>query len=398
MPSTTIVCNSYPPEIGAAPTRIYNLAQLLKTAGYAVEVICALPNYPTGRIHPDYRGKLRVTEVLEGITVRRLPLLPSKARKGFWRMVSMATHAASLGAFLLPHLLRKKPSLVIVSSPPLPMAAAGVSIAKAAGCAVLLNVSDLWPLSALELGAVKEGRLYRTLEGLEARMYRRADAVMGQSEKILEHILARVSRPSFLYRNLPEALPGLALKIPPQTTRRLLYAGQLGPVQGIADICEAHEFAALGIELHIYGDGPERGRIAEYVAEHPACGITLHKPVPLDALPALLTGFDAALVPLRTPLTGAVPSKLFTAISAGLPVLFCGGGEGEGIVQQHGLGWVSTPGDRAALENILRGFSGASAADHAAMKQHCHTAAATVFSKQEQDAGFLKFLSAVLAA
>lgn len=404
MPSILIVCNSYPPEIGAAPTRIYNLAHLLRDAGYAVEVVCALPNYPTGRIHPDYRGKLRVTEVLEGITVRRLPLLPSASRKGFRRMVSMATHAASLAAFLLPHLLRRKPRLVIVSSPPLPMAAAGASVAKAVGCRVLLNVSDLWPLSALELGAVKQGRLYRALEGLEMRMYRRADAVMGQSDTILAHVAAHVTRPCFLYRNLPatapareDAMPHSHNSLAPHSVRRLLYAGQLGPVQGIADICEAHDFAALGIELHLYGDGPERGRIAERIAEHPACGITLHKPVPLDGLPALLAGFDGALVPLRTPLTGAVPSKLFTAVAAGLPVIFCGGGEGARVVDEHGLGWVSAPGDEGGLDHALRQFSAQPMDDARAMKLRCHDATRTTFSKPAQDAAFLKFLAEVLA-
>lgn len=361
-----------------------------------MEVVCALPSYPTGRIHPDYRGKLRVTEVLEGITIRRLPLLPSTSRKGFRRMVSMATHAASLATFLLPHLLRKRPCLVIVSSPPLPMAAAGVAITTMARCRTLLNVSDLWPLSALELGAVKDGRFYQLLEGLEARMYRRADAVMGQSKEILTHVLARVKRPHFLYRNLPETLLPPGSTPPFNRLRRLLYAGQLGPVQGVGNICEAHDFASLGIELHLYGDGPERGRIAEHIAEHPACGITLHKPVPLGELPALFTGFDAALVPLRTVLTGAVPSKLFTAISAGLPVVFCGGGEGAHIVRDHSLGWVSAPGDKGGLESVLRQFSTQPADDLAAMKQRCHDASQTLFSKPAQDVAFLKFLSDVL--
>ncbi len=403
-----LVCNSYPPEIGAAPTRMYGLAQLLRGAGYAVEVVCAMPNYPTGRILPGYRGKLHAKEIQEGVLIRRLPFFPTAARGGWRRVGSMASHAASLWALLFLYLLRRKPALVIVSSPPLPMAAAGVAIARAVGCRVLLNVSDLWPLSALELGAVRPGPVYRALEGLERRMYRRAHAATGQSEEILQHISQVVERPLFLYRNLPGRgeqraasgdadLPHSHIATPSHSPRRLLYAGQLGPVQGIAGICAQHDFAALGLTLSLYGDGPERTRIQEIIGAAPGRGVTLHDPVPLSSLPALLHGFDAALVPLTRALTGAVPSKLFTAVGAGLPVIFCGGGEGARIVELHGLGWVSSPGSQDGLRTSLYNLSTQTAEEHAAMRRRCAEAAQTIFSKEAQDTAFLQFLATVFS-
>ena len=168
-------------------------------------------------------------------------------------------------------------------------------------------------------------------------------------------------------------------------------------MQGIADICETHDFAALGLELHLYGDGPERARIAERIAGDPGCGIVLHTPVPLAEMSAVMSGYDAALVPLRRSLTGAVPSKLFAAVASGLPVVFCGGGEGAKLVEQHRLGWSIPPGDPNALREALQQLAALSTEDLRALQERCSAAASRVFSKPVQDAAFLRFLAKTLS-
>ena len=50
-----IVSNYYPPEIGAASNRIYNLSNSLSKYYDSVNVIAPLPNYPTGKIYKNYR-------------------------------------------------------------------------------------------------------------------------------------------------------------------------------------------------------------------------------------------------------------------------------------------------------------------------------------------------------
>ena len=60
-----IVSPSYLPEIGAAPSRITNMAEGLSGLGIKVDVLTCLPNYPKGRIFDGYRGAFSKTEDTE---------------------------------------------------------------------------------------------------------------------------------------------------------------------------------------------------------------------------------------------------------------------------------------------------------------------------------------------
>ena len=52
----------YSPEVGAAPTRIANMAEGLKAQGADVDVLTCLPNYPKGKIFDGYKKKFSVVE------------------------------------------------------------------------------------------------------------------------------------------------------------------------------------------------------------------------------------------------------------------------------------------------------------------------------------------------
>lgn len=397
MPRVTIICNSFPPETGGAPGRIYRLAKLLQQGGYEVQVITAMPNYPLGAIFPAYRGKLVVNEEVEGIRVKRILVYPSNDKKLLPRALSMMSHVLSLWVLAFPGLLLRRADLAIVSSPPLLAAHSGMLLARLTSKKVLLNVSDLWPLSAVEMGALNKGWRYRLLLQIEKSMYRLADGFMGQSKEILQHIrqLSKKKKPEWLYRNLQEGLNNTAAPATAaaNTEKKIIYAGLLGHAQGVLDICRALDFAACGVRLFIYGNGPERKALEMLATRHPEKGIVICEPLPPAQLSPQLHQFDATLIPLKYAIAGAVPSKLFLAIAHQLPVLFCAGGEGEELVQEHGLGWVSPPGDHAALLVNIRRMVAQDEAAGTEMRQRLATAASSSFNARQQGRDFLAFLN-----
>jgi glycosyltransferase involved in cell wall biosynthesis len=392
----TIICNSYPPEKGAAPTRINNLAKMLRARGHDVEVITCMPNYPMGRIFPSFRGKLIQNEKDNDIKVKRLWLYPSNSKNPLKRIASMFSYTFSLYFFALPKLFFQRPDMVIVSSPPFLSAYAGIVIARIIGSKAVLNVSDLWPLSALELGAIKQGFVYRCAEVVEKRMYKLSDAYIGQSDEILEHIKDTLKKPKkeFLYRNLQETSPYIH-KPRPEGKKKIVYAGLLGIAQGVYDICRNIDFSSLNVEFHIYGDGNEKEKILKLIAEFPNRGIFYHNSIPSSEMPRMLSDYHATLVPLKTDLPGAVPSKIFMAMANAIPVFFAGGGEGARIVKEGKIGWVSQPSDFAALEQNILKMVVMPQKDYDQMRNNCKLLRKVRFNKDTQDAAFDLFLQSL---
>ena len=218
---------------------------------------------------------------------------------------------------------------------------------------ILLNVSDLWPLAGKELGKLKDGVLYRFLQKIERYTYKKAGIILGQSEEILTHIKTLLPEKSlFLYRNFPE------FNTPTQHTsslipekKYLVYAGLLGVAQGIFELCKHLELPDH-CEFHIYGSGAETKAIEDYIATSDKA-IYYQGSLSRKQLHEKLTHYDVTLIPLLKRIYGSVPSKIFEYAKLGLPMLYLGGGEGEHIVQENGLGWVVPPGDYMSLNKQI---------------------------------------------
>ncbi len=359
-----------------------------------------MPNYPTGRIFAAYRRKVVSNEELDGIFIRRVWLSPSNTASALARGWSMASFVLSLKLFAFRFVRKMEPALVVVSSPPLPMATAVVRYFSKRHFKVLLNVSDIWPLSAKALGVMDRSKLYTVLELAATRMYRSADAITAQSSETLEHIreLGTPGQPAMLYRNLP-AVPkaGIRQAVTEHSDKVIIvYPGLLGHAQGLPELCRAVDFRAAGTELHIYGDGPDAAEIRAYVRANPGWNIKLHRPVSADELASVLRSASAMLIPLAALIEGALPSKLFTAAHAGVPVLYSGGGEGAALVARHHLGWIATPGDYETISAQIRELCELPAAQLAQWRTEIAAEAATHLNKEQQDAQFLQFIAQII--
>jgi len=346
----------YKPEMGAPQNRLYEMMRGLKACGDDVCIVSAMPNYPTGKVFPEYKGKFSITELVDNIEVKRYWLYASNIKKvipRIWNMLSFS--CTSLCA--INYLRKKRLDYLIVESPPLTLAWTGRWIAKMIGAKFVANISDLWPLSAKELGVISEGRIYSLLERLESYIYRKSHIVMGQSEEIVSHIANHGGKTTYLFRNGvdPSRFDLSAKRIRKQGEPiKIVYAGLLGFAQGIADICRNVNFKELETEFHIYGAGGEKDEIEAYLKENPNVGITYHGVVSRDVLPRVLLDSDMSLIPLVKNIFGAVPSKIYESMAAGLPIMFMGEGEGVKIVANNNLGLVAHARDYNQLKQNIQ--------------------------------------------
>ena len=75
-----ILTQYFPPEMGAPQSRLFETAKGLHARGWTVEIVTAMPNYPTGHIFPGYRGRFFAKEITGGLPVRRYMLYASNSR------------------------------------------------------------------------------------------------------------------------------------------------------------------------------------------------------------------------------------------------------------------------------------------------------------------------------
>ena len=135
----------------------------------------------------------------------------------------------------------------------------------------------------------------------------------------------------------------------------MVYAGLLGVAQGIHKLCIQLDYADL--ELHIYGQGAERSDIIDFIDKNPDLPIFFHGELTRLELLKVLPEYDMAIIPLLNRIYGSVPSKIFELAMLGLPVVYFGGGEGENIIKENGLGWIANAGDYSGLNRVINNIS-----------------------------------------
>src|SRR5262245_47806277 len=181
----------FPPETGSAPHLFYDLGTTFLRRGHRVSVVTGFPSYHAQGDLSRYEGRRWMVEEVGGLRVTRIRV-PEIARntpvgRGLWQLACMA--AFSAGALRLP-----APDVSLVYSPPLPIGVASVVLRGVRGSRFVLNVQDLFPQSAIDLGILQSRPLIRIFERLERYLYRTADGVSVHSEGNRLHVVSRGGR------------------------------------------------------------------------------------------------------------------------------------------------------------------------------------------------------------
>jgi glycosyltransferase involved in cell wall biosynthesis len=343
----------FPPEVGAPQARLSALAGGLVGRGLGVTVHTCPPHYPDGVVKPPYENRLWHEARRDGVKVVR-SAVAAFPNRGFGRR--LLDHASfSLSSLALAHRAGGA-DVVVVESPPLFLAAAGVLYARRLGASLIVNVADLWPDTAVELGALESPAAIRAAKALERFAYRGAAALTTPTAGMANVLRERSRPPHGVHQVLPfvdrrrfEAIPEPA---PGDGPLRVLYAGTVGLAQGIHTLIEAAELAGReAVQVTIAGSGAELDRVRELAARRAPANVKLLGAVPAERIPELYAGADAAVVLLRDRpvFASALPTKMFEAMAAGRALLLSASGEAAELVERLGCGVVVPPESPAAL-------------------------------------------------
>jgi glycosyltransferase involved in cell wall biosynthesis len=359
----TFLTHYFPPEVGPAQVRLFELAKRLIGTGETVTVVTGFPNYPTGAIAPGYGGKMFMEDHVDGIRVLRTWVFATRGR-GF---LSRIVNYLSFPVFSLLAIRKLgRTDVIYVQSPPLFTGLAALWFARLKRAPFIFNVSDIWPQSAVELGVLRNRFAIRISEMLERHIYRRAARITVPTPGILERLVARgVPREKlFLLTNGVDTAAyqvgapdlELASRLGLDGHKVFMYAGLHGLAQGLDVILEAAKLTRNPDILYVLvGDGAEK---AELVAKAEAEGIANVRFLPIQptsTLPAVLNLAYATIIPLRRLelFKAALPSKLFDSMAAGRPIVAPLWGEAAALVEAAACGVVVEPEDARAVQRAV---------------------------------------------
>ncbi|MGH9681632.1 MAG: glycosyltransferase family 4 protein, partial [Candidatus Acidiferrales bacterium] len=353
------------PEVGATQVRLAALCKELIREGHEVDVVTAMPHHPAGKIFPRYRGRAFLREDHGGSRIHRVWLWAGTSGK-FARIVSYLSFALT-SLFGLAHV--RRPDYLFVESPPPLLAISGWIAAKLWGCPLVLNLADLWPDSARDLGILNGGPVMWLAEKLERWAYAHADWITVLAEGTRETlILEKNVAPEKvlflpngvdiqLFRPAAQSRP-LKKRLRLADRRVVVYAGNHGYAAALEQIIEAARELSDRPEIHflLIGDGPEKSRLQLMAKDWGLTNVTFHDAVPLEDLPRYLSIADCALVTLRNArVTCRTRSaKTFVMMAAGKPIVLAGEGETAQLVEQARAGLVVAPHAPRALAEAVR--------------------------------------------
>jgi colanic acid biosynthesis glycosyl transferase WcaI len=357
----------FPPEVGAAQTRIYELAVRLQQKGHRVAVLTTFPNYPSGIVPKEWRGRFFWKGVDEGMTVYRFWSYAAPNRRFLKRIVSQLSFAffSTLAGMWLPRC-----DAIVIESPPLFDGFAGVFLNAVRRTPYLFTVSDLWPESAVQMGILRSPSLIWLSKQMELLFYRHAAAVLALTAGIQRAIRADGIEASKvnLFRNSVDCeffRPGLSsngLRHELGVHNRefiVMYAGTFGLAHKLTTVLEAAALLQANghrqIRFVLAGDGAESDMLRSKADELELTNVTFVASLPKSRMPELLNVADCVLVPLRNLeiFRGALPTKMFEAMACAKPLILGIAGEAEQLLREAGAGYGVIPEDPVALRGAL---------------------------------------------
>jgi colanic acid biosynthesis glycosyl transferase WcaI len=351
------VTHYFHPEVGAAPTRILELAQELSSRGHEVTVLTGFPNYPDGVIPASYRGRRFQLEHLGNLRVVRTAVYPAPNRGVARRLLNHTSFALSAVA---SSGRAGRPDAVIVETPPLFTAAAGVTVARLKRAPLLLNVADLWPDAAIQFGALRNRAAVAGARQIERFAYRHADVIAVPTPG-LQRLLRERGRPAKQIVLVPHGVDPTRFPrgaAPQPVRRRVVYCGTIGMGHAVGTLIEAArrlEDAGKKHELLIVGDGAERAELEARAGRLGLRDVSFAGQMPREQLPDLLATAEVTVATQRNLplLADALSTKVLEYMAAARPVVAAASGWTAEVVAEAEAGVVCPPEQPAALAEAI---------------------------------------------
>lgn len=342
-------------------TRHFELARKAIEQGHQFTVVASDVSYITA----SRRQESHTDETIEGIRVLRS--FTSRTLHGSFigRLFSFISFAASS---LLTALRIRNIDLVMGTSPPIFQAVSAWLVASLRRRPLLLEIRDLWPEFAIDMGILKNSILIRLSRWLERFLYRRAKHLLVNSPAYVDYLIERGVPPgkiTLLPNGVDPAMfdpsasgNGLREKLDLDGKFVIVYAGAIGPANDLQVLLDAAAElkADSRIRFLIVGDGKERKRLQSRAETHQLDNVLFVGAQPKQEMRHYLASADACVAILQSirMFRMTYPNKVFDYMAAGRPIILAIDGVIREVVETARAGVYTHPGNPQALAEAVR--------------------------------------------
>ncbi|MEM8946016.1 MAG: glycosyltransferase family 4 protein [Planctomycetota bacterium] len=339
-------------------TRHYELGRRLVESGNSFTIIAGDVAYFSGEAHPE-------SQQFDGVRVLRAKTWGGLQKSYLQRIFSFLSFMINC----IPVALRAKDvDVVMGTSPPIFQAFSAWMISVLKWRPFLLEIRDLWPEFAVDIGLLKNPVLIWVARRLERFLYRRATHILVNSPAYRDYLVdlgIPAGKISFIANGVDVSMfesnssvnSNIRSEFKLDDKFVVTYAGALGMANDIDTVLQAaaHLSDVESVHFLIVGDGKERERLEAMQQELSLDNVTFAGPRPKSEMPAILESSDACVATLKNiPMFKTTyPNKVFDYMAAARPTILGIDGVIREVVEHADGGIAVTPGDSAELADAV---------------------------------------------
>jgi len=342
-------------------TRHFEFARYCVEQGEQFTAITSDVSY----LHGNRTSKPR-EELIGGVRIYRVAMPAALHKNFFWRMVAYLGFMQK--SFVAGWKQGTHADVIMGTSPSLFQAFAASMVALFRRKPFLLEIRDLWPDFAIDMGVLKSRVAIFLSRRLENHLYRRARHIVVNSPAYVEYLVNKgVAREkiSLISNGVDPDMFSPSLDSATYRKRHHLegkfiavYAGAIGPANDIRTIVDAAKILSNDPEIHfvIAGDGKARGEIEQLIEQLKLTNISMPGVIPKSEIAEFLAMADVCLATLMDirMFKMTFPNKVFDYMAAGRPTILGIDGVIREVLEKSEGGIFVQPGDPQSLAQAVK--------------------------------------------
>lgn len=388
----------------AGGTRHYEFARHLLKKEHHFTIVASDLSYLTGERTVESKSIVS-EETIDGVRILRAYTYPALHRSFLWRIISFLSFmfTSVWAALKAGHV-----DVIYGTSPPIFQAVSAWLVSLLRRKPFLLEIRDLWPEFAIDMGILKNPVLIWLSRRLESFLYARARFIIVNSPAYQEYLIEKgiPKKKVALIANgvdtsmFEQEADVASLKAELGFAEKFIvtYAGALGIANDINTILQAanHLRDKPEIQFLLVGDGKERKNLEAEAAKLNLSNLSFLGAQPKNKMPSFLAASDVCLATLQDiPMFRTTyPNKVFDYMAAARPTVLGIDGVIRDVIEAAEAGVFVPPSDAKKMaEAILTLYQNPETTK--SMGAAARAYVKTKFNREEQAEKFAEIVEAI---